>query len=89
MNQINFTYLEPKVRDTMFDLAVMVHSEVFVGTCSSTFSAFVSRYRRFNDVGIFGEKRKGRNPNYYFGMIEDDFVKARNNENINYKNDEL
>lgn len=68
---VSFHWLEPSLRDIVLDLAMMVNSEVFIGTCPSTFSAFVSRYRKFNGVGVFGRKR-GSNPSFYFGMIEEE-----------------
>ena len=67
--QIKFHYLEKGQRDAMLDLAIMTHSTVFIGTCPSTFSAFVSRYRKFNEIGVF-EQARNKNPNYYFGTAD-------------------
>ena len=64
-------------RDTMLDLALMVNSRMFIGSCSSTFSAFVSRYRKWNNVGVLGETRF-ENPNFYFGLVEDEWVVGEN-----------
>lgn len=69
-SNVKFHYLSKAKRDSMLDLAIMVHSDVFIGTCPSTFSAFVSRYRQFNAIGVFKEKRT-KNPNYYFGTNND------------------
>lgn len=59
--RVELRYLEEP--DSMMDIAIMTGSDIFIGSCTSTFSAFVTRYRRY----VRDERLEY--PSAHFGMV--------------------